>query len=141
MAAFQRRPEPPTDPLYLQLKAVRRGLLRLHKALIDAERAQFEQREGQLSNTQFLQALLQDPFFAWLRPFSGLIVEIDEVLATREPVAEESARGFLAQARGLVSPDDDEAASRYERVRDRDPAVLVAHVELSSHLDAAEGRA
>ena len=61
------------DPVRDHLKEVRRGLLRLHKALIDAERAVWERETGPVSNGRFLQALIEDPFFAWLRPFSGLI--------------------------------------------------------------------
>ena len=65
------------------LVEVRRGLLRLHKALVDSERAAFEVGSGALSNGQFLQLLLQDPYFTWLRPYSALIAEIDEALVTR----------------------------------------------------------
>ena len=60
--------ERPTDPVRQQIVEVRRALLRLHKALIDSERAAFEARAGATSNGQFLQLLLQDPFFVWLRP-------------------------------------------------------------------------
>ena len=131
------RPSP--DPAIRDLKEVRRGLLRLHKALIDAERAAFERGHGAMTNGQFLQALIQDPFFAWLRPFSGLIVEIDEVLATRKPVAAAQARGYVRQVRALVLPPGEGGAAdeRYEVVCRRDPGVLLAHVELTDRIGAA----
>lgn len=129
------------DPVYRYLKDVRKGLLRLHKALIDAERAVFERDNGPMSNGRFLQALIQDPFFAWLRPYSGLIVEIDEAFAGPDPLSEPAAREFVERVRALVEPADAEEAARYERVRQRDPGVLLAHVELASRIAAGPGGA
>ncbi|HEX2091476.1 MAG TPA: hypothetical protein VHG28_03700 [Longimicrobiaceae bacterium] len=129
---------PPSDPMRLHLMEVRRGLLRLHKALIDSERVVFERRSGRMSNGQFLQALLQDPFFAWLRPFSGLITEIDEALASDEPPGPLAAMAYIQQVRALVTPEPgSEPAARYEQVRQRDPDVLGAHVELIRRIAAA----
>ncbi len=123
------------DPVRDNLKEVRRGLLRLHKALIDAERAVWERDIGPVSNGRFLQALIDDPFFAWLRPFSGLIVEVDERLATGEPLPDAEARAYVERIRALVQPTGAEA-ERYERVRQRDAGVLLAHVELEARIDA-----
>jgi hypothetical protein len=131
----------PADPVRQQLVEVRRGLLRLHKALIDSERAAFEARAGATSNSQFLQLLLQDPFFVWLRPFSGLIAQMDEALAAAEGVAAEEAELFLAQVRALIGPPDANSGgeTRYEEVRARDPDVLFAHVELARRIRAQPG--
>jgi hypothetical protein len=136
---FRRGTNP--DPVRQDLVEVRRGLLRLHKALIDSERKVYERGHGQMSNGQFLQALIQEPFFAWLRPYSGLIVEIDEVLATREPVAEAEARAFVERVRALVllPREGGGAEERYEMVRQRDPSVLLLHVELTSRISTALG--
>lgn len=129
----------PSDPVRQRLVEIRRGLLRLHKALIDSERAAFESRTGATSNGQFLQLLLQDPFFVWLRPFSGLIAQMDEALAAPEGVSEESAGAFAAQARALISTAEEGAGveSRYGVVRGRDPDVLFAHVELARRIGPA----
>ena len=124
------------DPVRDHLKEVRRGLLRLHKALIDAERAVWERDVGPVSNGRFLQALIEDPFFAWLRPFSGLIVEVDERMATGEPLPDAEARAYVERIRALVQPTGAEA-EHYERVRQRDAGVLLAHVELEARIDAA----
>lgn len=126
------------DPVRSNLVEVRRGLLRLHKALIDAERSTFEAENGPLSNTQLLQALLEDPFFAWLRPFSGLIVEIDEALAAREPMSVPAARAFVERVRALVDlsrgPGQAYELARLEEVRTRHPEVLLLHLELNSSI-------
>ena len=131
----QRRNQTP-EPVRSRLKAVRLALLRLHKALIDSERGQWERSRGPTSSNELLKALLEDPYFAWLRPFSGLIVEIDEALAGDEPVSASAARAYIEQARELIAVDegDEPTVNRYDLVTRRDPNVLVLHVELSSRI-------
>lgn len=136
------RPERDPDPIRNQLREIRRGLFRLHKTLIDSERAVFERGSGPLAPGSFLQLLIHDPFFAWLRPFSSLIVEMDEVLADRDqPIDDASSRGFLARVRELIETSASHVApsvSRYDEVHRRDPGVLLAHMELTRRLaDAA----
>jgi hypothetical protein len=142
MSSFQaRRPGPP-DPVRQHLSDVRKALLRLHKALIDSERGEYEARNGALNNAEFLGALLQEPFFQWMRPFSQLIAAMDEAMFGDEPVTAEGARGYVAQAHALVAtPGDGDGGSpevvRYGQVRDRDPSVLFAHTELLRRVAAA----
>ena len=137
--SFRRNPTP--EPLRTRLVEVRRGLLRLHKALIDAERAVWERSRGPVTNAQLLQALIEDPFFAWLRPYSALIVQIDEALAGDEAVTEDAARTFAEQARELLAVDegDEPTVNRYDLVCRRDPNVLLLHVELSHRIADALG--
>jgi hypothetical protein len=141
-ADMQRRTNPTPEPRRERLKAVRLALLRLHKALIDAERGEWERSRGPATSGELLKALLEDPFFAWLRPFSGLIVEIDEALAGDAAITEAHARAFAEQARELVAVDegDEPTVNRYDLVCRRDPNVLVLHVELTSRIaDALSG--
>ena len=121
------------------LVEVRRGLLRLHKALVDSERAAFEVGSGALSNGQFLQLLLQDPYFTWLRPYSALIAEIDEALAADDGIDPPQAGIFVRRVRELVSVTEVNtgAPSRYHEVRSRDPDVLFAHADLARRLKDA----
>jgi hypothetical protein len=129
----------PPNPVRDHLAEVRRALMRLHKALIDSERPIFEQSRGPVTNTQLLGALLEDPFFQWMRPFSQLVAAMDEALFGDEPVTHESARDFVRQAHALVSPADPPTSdsARYEYVRNRDTAVLFAHTELTRRVAAA----
>jgi hypothetical protein len=142
MSSFQARRAGPPNPAREQLAEVRKALLRLHKALIDSERAVYEARNGPLNNAEFLGALLQEPFFQWMRPFSQLVANMDEAMFGEEPVTAEGARGWVQQAHALVAdPADGDGASpetvRYGQVRDRDPAVLFAHTELLRRVAAA----
>jgi hypothetical protein len=135
------RRRPADQPHVAALREIRRALFRLHKALIDAERANLERTAGPLSSGLFLQALLQDPELAWLRPFSGLIVEIDEALADAESLTPAAADQFTARVEQLVASAEGSAdvrsASRYGEASRRDPDVLVAHVELTALITAA----
>jgi hypothetical protein len=133
------RRNPTPEPLRQRLAEVRRGLLRLHKALIDSERGEWERSRGPVTNTQLLQALIEDPFFAWLRPYSSLIVEMDEALSGEEAVSEAAGRSFVEKARELVAVDDGDepTVNRYDLVCRRDPNVLLLHVELSGRINDA----
>jgi len=129
------------NPARDHLVEVRRAVMRLHKALIDSERPRFEaRRESAVTSTELLGALLDDPFFQWLRPFSLLMAAMDESLFGKEPVTAEGARGYVEQAHALVTPSPEEGeadASPYEQARHRDPAVLFAHTELTRRVAAA----
>jgi hypothetical protein len=139
------RPPRLADPARAPLAEVRRALLRLHKALIDSERAVFERRHGALTSGQLLSALLEDPHFQWLRPYSRLIADMDETLFSREPVERASAHGLVADAHRLLAGAGPEgggsapaaAGDRLAEVLRRDPAVHLAHGELTRRVAAA----
>jgi hypothetical protein len=132
-----RRPELPPDPARDHLKAVRLGLFRLHKALIDAARADWEAEVGAQTPGQFLQALLHESRFEWLRPFSSLIVRMDEALAAPEPLAEGQAQAFVGEVAGLVLMEGDDRARSVAAARLRDPTIAFLQGELSRRI--AEG--
>ena len=79
-------------------------LLRLHKVLLDGQRASYENVHGKLqSASEFLQLAISDPAFEWLHRFSELVVEIDEGTDGREKVSAEGGAALLEQARILIS--------------------------------------
>ena len=96
---------PLTQEARQHLDDVRRGLLRVHKALLDDARIRYEREQGRIEGSgALLRLVLNDPWFAWLHPLSGLVVQIDELLAADEPtVADGDA--LLNQARALMRPD------------------------------------
>jgi hypothetical protein len=104
------------------LPDVRRSLLELHKALVEAERRGHEKSLGRLRDGEFLDALIKDPAFAWLAPLTALIVRLDE---EEGPRGEELAR----VVRSLVSPKTPtiEFHRRYADLLQRDADVVVAH--------------
>ena len=85
------------------LRELRNTLLRLHKTLIDWQRAEYQLDHGPMPASQLLHVIFNDQAFAWLRPMSGLIVAIDEALAAKPPESPAVAP-LLAQARELAAP-------------------------------------
>jgi hypothetical protein len=133
-------PQPGSNPLSQearrQLDDIRLGLLRVHKALLEDARIRYEREQGRIEGSgTLLQLVLNDPWFAWLHPLSGLVVQIDELLATDEPTVADG-EALLNQARGLMRPDENGEgfARRYNRAIQDVPDVLIAHVALGKHL-------
>ena len=90
------------------LKNGRNLLLKLHKNLVDHERAIWEGMNGPATAGQFLNVLLEDPDFSWLRKFSTLIVDIDEMFAQKDGFQPEAVDLHLAKLRDLVSMKDED---------------------------------
>ena len=113
---------------------VRRALLKLHKALLDDERVEFERVRGRIeSSGEFLQLVLNDQWFAYLRPLSSLVVQIDELLDAEE-ATQADADALFAQARAMLRPDADATVGLGERYRaalQRAPDVVMAHADVA----------
>lgn len=118
-----------TEKLLVDL---RHALLRLHKVLLDWERTGYERIHGRQSSSDLLEALLNDPQFAWLRPMSQLIVRIDEILDDKTPPMRNDLDEVVAQVRVLTSPN--ESGNIYERRYDmalqEHPDAVFAHRDL-----------
>jgi len=122
-------PDSPRD----RLKALRNGLLRLHKALLDSERAAYERDVARITSTgQFLGLVLNDPWFHWLHELSQFIVLVDETLDLDEPAGPADADRLVARARDLVAPGENGSgfARRYFEALQRDPAAVLAHRDM-----------
>jgi hypothetical protein len=119
-----------------RLENARRGLLHVHRALIETERKRYEREFGRVENSgTLLQLILHDPWFQWLRPISELIVQIDDWLDqdhASAPGSPDLAEILLAQVRDRLMPDAEGAdfQRRYLRLLQEDPAVAVAHAEV-----------
>ncbi|MGH9896802.1 MAG: hypothetical protein ACREA0_33345, partial [bacterium] len=110
----------------------RRGLMRVHAALLDEERIRYEREYGRVEGSgALLQLLIHDPWFAWIRPVSELIVQIDELLDDSKPGEEGLATALLSQARDQLQPDGagEGFRQRYYHFLQEAPAVAVAHAE------------
>ena len=113
-----------------RLTDLRNALIRLHKALLDSERASYERDIARVTSTgQLLELVLNDPFFAWLHELSELIVIIDETLDADDPASSEDADRLVARSRLLLVPEESGRgfAGRYFEALQRDPDVVVAH--------------
>ena len=120
----------------LVLKDARDLLLKLHKSMIDLEREMYEGLYGRQTPGQFLNLLLEDDDFGWLRKFSMLIVEIDEMFASREQESGEMIDAKLAKVRELVemTETDDFFRAKYKFSLQRDANAAGLHSQLKSLL-------
>ena len=123
------------------LKDLRLALLRLHKTLLDWERAAYERVHGRVSGHELLHAILNDPQFAWLRPLSELIVRIDETLDNDVADIPGETDAIVAQARTLVVPDEtgNRYAQRYHTALQEHPDAVFAHRAVTQVLKTRQG--
>jgi hypothetical protein len=127
--AGENLPKMMTNPTDDSLKALRQALLRLHKTLLDWERASYERAHGRQTSNALLDALLKDPQFAWLRPISQLIVRIDEMLDAEIPPGENDLEAVLAHVRDLTTPNEggNPYEQRYFTALQENPDAVFAH--------------
>jgi len=132
MATSFRKTDPISPALRQKLNDAHRGLLHVHKSLIDYERARYERAHGPLSGPgEFLQLVIHDPAFAWLRPVSGLVAQIDQFLDSKEPVDPAVGEALAKQAAALLTPSEsgDAFQQAYHRAVQESPEVAARHAE------------
>lgn len=119
-----------------KLRYARNLLLTLHKSLIDLERASYERVHGRLNAGQFLNVLLEDENFAWLRKFSMLIVEIDEMFDLKDGISEEMVTSNLNKITELVGMQDDDEffRAKYRNALQTDPEIAGMQAQLQGLL-------
>ena len=122
-----------SDGTRQRLTSLRNGLLRLHKYLMDSERALYEHEVERITTTgQYLQLVLNDPWFAWLHELSKFIVTIDEALDFGEALTADDAGRLVTQARALVSPSEEGTGfgRKYFDIMQRDAGAVLAHRDM-----------
>ena len=115
-----------------KLKNARNLLLKLHKVMLDREREIYEGIHGPLKPTQFLNVLLEDMDFDWLRKFSMLIVEIDEMFAAKDGTPAEMVSANLAKVEELVEmrEHDEFFKAKYQFSLRSVPEAAALHSEI-----------
>jgi hypothetical protein len=110
------------------LSEVAAALRPLHKALIDVTTVAWERTHGRVSGPGALfQLLVHEPFFAWLRPMSGLMADIDERLDEEGAVTTD---GIRPRVEALISEGSHPFAVRYLEILQEEPDVVMAHAAL-----------
>jgi len=127
---------PEQEQMRLPLIELHGALVKLHKALLDSERQVYEKDIGRIqSPNHFFQLLTGDPFFAWLRPISQLIVGIDETLDAKE-LTHADVDAVMAQSVFLLVPatTGGEFGDRYVAALQRDPRVVLTHAQVAKRI-------
>jgi hypothetical protein len=115
-----------------ELQSLRLPLLALHKAVLGTERRTLEKVHGELSGAQFLQ-IVSDPLrYGWLKPFSALILAVDDTLDVEDGDEESEIATpdeMLDRARELLLPPkaDTPFGRRYLSLMQREPDLVLAH--------------
>ncbi|MCB1025692.1 MAG: hypothetical protein KDB79_14945 [Acidobacteria bacterium] len=91
----------------IRLKKIRDLFLKFHKVLMDAERAKYEEENGAVSSGKFLEMLLGDPKFAWLRTLSTLIVRIDESFDLDDGLSSDMVDGYFEEIGNLFDESEE----------------------------------
>ena len=111
----------------IRIKKVRDKFLRFHKVLMDKERINYEREFGSLTPGQFLELLLGDERFAWLRVLSTLIVRIDEAFDLDDGLSSEMVDGFFEESRNLFDDSDE-----YKEFKEKLSVALVSNSDAIS---------
>src|SRR5438270_13180032 len=131
-AFFARTMHTPDSPERAELRTalgeLSKALLPLHRALIEVARDDYAFAYGKVVGpAQLLQLITDDPFFAWLKPMTALIVEIDEM--ARVDFETDDARAVAARVEQLFGADA-AFSDRYMPLLQRDVDAAIAHAAM-----------
>jgi hypothetical protein len=132
---------PEQETIRKPLLELHSALVKLHKALLDSEKIEYEKNVGPIrSPNHFFQLLTSDPYFAWLRPISQLIVAIDETLDDKEKLTNDRVNTLMRQSVFLLVPTQGtgEFAERYVAALQRDPRVILAHAQVAKRIGSRQ---
>jgi hypothetical protein len=135
---------PEQETIRKPLLELHSALVKLHKALLDSEKIEYEKNVGSIrSPNHFFQLLTSDPYFAWLRPISQLIVAIDETLDDKEKLTNDSVDTLMRQSVFLLVPAQGtgDFPERYVAALQRDPRVILAHAQVAKRIGSRQPHA
>ncbi|MBA2619981.1 MAG: hypothetical protein H0U87_02145 [Acidobacteria bacterium] len=113
-----------------KLKTLSKALLRLHKTLLEAAKIDYETKNGAISGVnQYLQLVLDDAHFAWLRKISALVALVDEAASIRRPASETEAVALIREAKILLNFEDaDESFNdKFQAALQTNPDAVLNH--------------
>ena len=120
-----------------RLRAWRTSLLSLHKVLIDSELRHYAEDRGPIGGPhQALRLVSSDPWFAWLRPITAIIIDIDERIADPRAVEAADVAAYASRIRTLLTFDiESPFGTEYRRVLQELPEAVVTHGQLLALLE------
>ena len=129
----------PSAPDWSQLASALRGL---HRTLMERARRDYEQERGvELGAGQLLGLLVNDPYFAWLRALSEVMVEVDMIAEGEDAVKAEAAgtvRGVVENLLAVAKPGDTTSpfSDRFWPYVREDPHIAMALADVKRALQA-----
>ena len=126
-----------TDTTRAKLKDVSRAFLRLHKILLDGAKAEYEAAHEVISSAnQYLQLVIDDEHFAWLRKISALVALVDEATSLRRPATETDALALLGEAKILLEFEDADVTfnDKLQTALQNNPDAVISFNDAKRHL-------
>jgi len=117
-----------SDETRQKLKDLSKSFLRLHKTLLEGEKAEYEKTNGVIGSPgQYLHLVLDDPQFAWLRRMSSLIALIDEAVSIRRPASVSAADALVGETEKLLTlaGDDESFNDKFQIALQRNSDALL----------------
>jgi hypothetical protein len=109
----------------------------LHKALLQVGRAAFEDEHGPVQGElQLLHLIVHDPAFAWLRPLSELMADLDVLLDLESPPNDEEQAAVRGEVEDLLSPAGGESWAAVTTFIQRAPEVAAAYARVRQILSS-----
>ncbi|MBC8159883.1 MAG: hypothetical protein H7Z42_01580 [Roseiflexaceae bacterium] len=119
------------------LGQVHKQMLELHRTLIAATRKDYEREHGPIENPYALLNLVSNhPAFAWLRPLTLLLVDIDDLQEQAE-LSSYAVSAVRAASAVLFMPTEDQDKSFYEQLRaarQNEPSLVTLHAHIRQAL-------
>ena len=105
-----------------------RALRHTHSALLEAVKADFEALNGKIGGPfHFFQLVTADPFFQWLRPLSGAMASLDELVDEKRLLQPTEIAGIQDAIHALLAQDDPSGFGANFETRVRDSQTLAKH--------------
>jgi hypothetical protein len=120
-----------------QVTEIAAALRELHRSLLEIARAEYERSVEPIAGAvAFFQLVVEDPFFAWLRPMSQVMVDVDELLDDDRTPSPEEAHAAANRIQRLISPPSGSDGNFWTQYLPllQDPRVVVAHARLKQAL-------
>lgn len=116
-------------------------LLRLHSVLLERARQSYEYRHGTVAPRDLLPLLIHDAHFAWLRPLSGMIAGIDEIVDADDEIGARDVERLFGQVQRLLRSDDADPNfhTTYRDALQESPDVVMRHADVVKLLAASPG--
>ncbi len=127
-----------TDETRQKLKQLSQAFLRLHKTLLESAKAEYETKNGAIANSNhYLQLVLDDPHFAWLRKISSIIALIDEAASRLRPATETEARALLGEAKKLLNFEDadEDFNDKFQAALQNNSDAVLGHNDALKYVD------
>jgi hypothetical protein len=100
--------------------------------LLEGVKANYEKTNGTITSpNQYLQLVLDDAHFAWLRKMSTLIALLDEANSLRRPATEGEAQALLDEAGILMNfkDADEDFNDKFQIALQQNPDAVIIYNE------------